>query len=64
MGCTKSLDKNKDKVLYCMKVKVLIVQLCLTFYHPVVCPCSSPDKNTGVGCHSFFQEIFLTHFAW
>ena len=23
-------------------------------------PCNSPGKNSGVGSHSFFQEIFLT----
>ena len=27
---------------------------------PGSCPWNSPDKNTGVGCHSFLQEIFLT----
>ena len=25
------------------------------------CPWNSPGKNTGVGCHSLLQEIFLTH---
>ena len=24
------------------------------------CPWDFPDKNTGVGCHSLLQEIFLT----
>ena len=24
------------------------------------CPCGSPDKNTGVGCCTIFQGIFLT----
>ena len=24
------------------------------------CPWDSPGKNTGVGCHFLFQEIFLT----
>ena len=26
----------------------------------VLCPWSSPGKNTGVGCHSFLQGIFPT----
>ena len=26
----------------------------------LLCPWNSPDKNTGVGCHSFIQGIFLT----
>ena len=25
-----------------------------------LCPWNSPDKNTGVGCHSLLQGIFLT----
>ena len=25
-----------------------------------LCPCNSPGKNTGVGCHSLLQGIFLT----
>ena len=27
--------------------------------HRLLCPQASPDKTTGVGCHSFFQGIFL-----
>ena len=26
----------------------------------LLCPWDSPDKNTGVGCHSLLQGIFLT----
>ena len=26
----------------------------------ILCPWDSPGKITGVGCHAFFQEIFLT----
>ena len=26
----------------------------------LLCPWDSPGKNTGVGCHSFLQRIFLT----
>ena len=27
----------------------------------LLCLWDSPDKNTGVGCHAFLQEIFLTY---
>ena len=27
----------------------------------LLCPWGSPGKNTGVGCHSLLQGIFLTH---
>ena len=27
----------------------------------LLCPWDSPRKNTGVGCHSLLQGIFLTH---
>ena len=26
----------------------------------LLCPCDSPGKNTGVGCHFLFQRIFPT----
>ena len=49
----------------CMKAKML--QLCLTLCDPRDCslpgsyvPWISPGKNTGVGCHFLFQEIFWT----
>ena len=45
----------------------MYVQLCLTLYDPMDCspPDSSvhgnsPSENTGVGCHSLLQGIFLT----
>ena len=48
------------------KVKVLVVQSCLTLCDPMDCspPGSSvlgdsPGKNTGVGCHPLLQGIFL-----
>ena len=31
-----------------------------TVAHQVLCPRNSPGKNTGVGCHSLLQGIFLT----
>ena len=46
---------------------VLVAQSCLTLCDPTDCssPGSSvheisPGKNTGVGCHSLLQRIFLT----
>jgi len=45
----------------------LAAQLCPTVLRPhglwparLLCPWSSPGKNTGVGCHSLLQGIFLT----
>ena len=47
-------------------VKVLVTQSCLTLCDPMdcspqaPCPWESLGKNTGVGCHAIYQEIFLT----
>ena len=45
----------------------LVANSCSTLCDPIDCSpsgfsvmCDSPDKNTTVGCHLFFQEIFLT----
>ena len=45
----------------------LIAQLCLTLCDPTDCSPpgfsvhgNSPGKNTGVGCHTLLQGIFLT----
>ena len=45
----------------------LVAQSCLTFCDlmncqpaRLFCPWNSPGKNTGVGCHSLLQGIFLT----
>ena len=40
----------------------LVAKPCLTLATPerLLCPCDSQGKNTGVGCHFFFQGIFLT----
>ena len=44
-----------------------LLQSCLTFFWPrglwparLLCLWDSPGKNTGLGCHSFLQRIFLT----
>ena len=43
----------------------LVAQSCLTLHHPMGCTFqaplwNSPGKNTGVGCHSFLQGMFLS----
>ena len=50
-----------------MKVKVLIVQSCLTVLQPhglqptrLLCLWDFPGKSTGVSCHFFHQGIFST----
>ena len=50
-----------------VKKKVLVARLCLMLLRShglkpakLLCPWNSPDKNTGVGCHSLLQGIFLT----
>ena len=51
------------KLIQCL----LVTQLYLTLPDPmdcspsrVLCPWNSPGKNTGMGCHSLLQGIFLT----
>ena len=46
---------------------VLVAQLCLTLCDRtdcslprLLCPWKSPGKNTGMGCHTLLQRIFLT----
>ena len=46
-------------------MKVKIAQLCPALCNPMkpirlLCPWNSPSKNTGVGCHSLLQGVFLT----
>ena len=47
-----------------LKVKVLAAQsfpiLCSPMDYSLLGPWNSPVKNTGVGCHSLLQRIFLT----
>ena len=40
-------------------VCVLVIQSCLTFCNPMICPWNSLGKNTIVDCHSLIQGIFL-----
>ena len=49
----------------CMTAKLF--QSCMTLLQPyrlqltrLLCPWDSPSKNTGVGCHTILQGIFLT----
>ena len=41
-------------------MKVKFTQSCPTLCDPTVCPWNSPGQNTGTGCHSLLQGIFLT----
>ena len=42
-------------------IKVLVTQLCPNLCSTMDCNLrNSPSKNTGVGCHSLLQAIFLT----
>ena len=48
-------------------VCMFLAQLCPTLCNPtdlqptrLLCPWSSPGKNTGVGCHSLLQRLFPT----
>ena len=34
-----------------------------TVAHQLLCPWDSPGKNTGVGCHAFFQAQGSTHIS-
>ena len=42
---------------------VFTVILCdpMNGFHQAPCPWDSPGVNTGTGCHSLLQGIFLTH---
>ena len=58
--------KTRSKVILTSYSLCLVAQLCPTLWYPMDCspPGSSvhedsPGKNTGVGCHSFIQGIFL-----
>ena len=63
------LHNFKLVLLHCKKLEVyvLVTQSHLTLCDPtnckptrLLCPWNSPNKNTGVGCRSLLQEIFLT----
>ena len=59
-------DNEFYKCLYlyvCAKSFHSCSTLCNTMtYRParLLCPCDSPDKNTGLGHHALLQGIFLT----
>ena len=53
--CTHKIKRH----LLLWRMKVLVTQLCVTLCGPITCTCNSPDKNTGMGCHSLLQGIFL-----
>ena len=48
----------------CACLRAQLLQLCPTIFNPValsvLCPCSSPGKNTEVSCRALLQGIFPT----
>ena len=57
--------RSKCGNLWLFLLCVLIAQSFLTLWDPMICSsagssCPFPGKNTGVGCHSLLQRIFLT----
>ena len=60
---SKSALKNRALVSVKVKGSLSHVQLCVTPWTTqptgLLCPWSFLGKNTGVGCHSFLQGIFL-----
>ena len=57
--------KNFGLILCDSSLCPLVAHSCPTLYDPMdchrlLCPWTSLDKNTGVGCHSLLQGIFLT----
>ena len=49
-------------------LRAKLLQSCLILYDPMdcmepsrfLCPCDSPGKHTGVGCHALLHWLFLT----
>ena len=39
---------------------VKVTQWCLTLWDTMVCPWNSPNKNTGMDCHSLLKGTFQT----
>ena len=61
----KGTGSHKKCVCVCLCVCVCVCVCTHVHTHrlqPVrlLCPWDSPGKNTGMGCHAFFQRIFLT----
>ena len=60
-------DGEKKESAVIKRKMCLVAQSCLTLCDPMDCnppgssvPGDSPDKNTGVGCHTLLQGIFPT----
>ena len=52
----------KMSTMWCLvRVSVLVTRWCLSLWDPMDCEAhQAPGKNTGMGCHSRLQGIFLT----
>ena len=57
---TKSLNWAGSEWGVCVWERLSRVPLFATPWIRLLCPWNSPGKNTGVGCHSLLQRIFLT----
>ena len=60
-NCSYLLRFTADKACVCsslLRVQLFVTPWTIAFQAPLW---NSPGKNTGVGCHSVLQGIFLTH---
>ena len=55
-----NVDLRKIRSVSCSVVSNSL-RLCELWSARLLCPWSSPGKNTGVGCHVLLQGIFPTH---
>ena len=62
---SRTFELDPQDCLHYMLLCYLVTKFCLTHLPPhgptrFLCPWNFPGKNTGVGCHSLLQGIFLT----
>ena len=53
------LGEINERWTFTMQKRKNLFSVCL-FLNRFLCPWNSPGKNTGMGCHSLLQGIFLT----
>ena len=57
-------NQGNSVIIFILLLVCQSVSLVQLFANPVsaslLCPWDSPGKNTGMGCHSLLQGIFLT----
>ena len=57
---TLKMHSNMHCMCGCMPSCIQLFATLWTAAHQLLCPWDSPGKNTGVGCHTLFQDIFPT----